>query len=126
MHFFYCHIKKANNWNFMTFHLVNYHIIFNKFAYLNRLPNGTFIGMIREIQDGLVDTSVAGFNWIPERSGIVDFTQGIFPNVNKIFIRRPTKKDISLKYFLLGNFLTEINYFAQVMKFAYFFSRIYY
>ena len=61
----------------MTFHLVNYHIIFNKFAYLNRLPNGTFIGMIREIQDGLVDTSVAGFNWIPERSEIVDFTQGL-------------------------------------------------
>ena len=74
-------------------------------TYLIRLPNGTFIGMIKEIQDGIVDTSVAGFNWIPERSEIVDFTQGIFSNVNKIFIRRPTKHDVSLKYFMLGNII---------------------
>ena len=62
-------------------------------------------GLRKEIQDGIVDTSVAGFNWIPERSEIVDFTQGIFPNVNKIFLRRPTKHDVSLKYFMLGNII---------------------
>ena len=84
-------------------------------TYLIRLPNGTFIGMIKEIQDGIVDTSVAGFNWIPERSEIVDFTQGIYPNVNKIFIRRPTKHDVSLKYFMLGNILRfTSNYFEKV------------
>ena len=83
--------------------------------------------MIREIQDGIVDTSIAGFNWIPERSEIVDFTQGIFPNVNKIFIRRPTKQDISLKYFMLGNFpkrnqlfYTKVPTF-QILNFTYLF-----
>ena len=67
-----------------------------------RLDNGTFIGMIREVQDGIVDASIAGFSATQERFEVVDFSQGLFPYLQTLIIKRPLKTDISVRYFWLG------------------------
>ena len=70
--------------------------------FIFRLDNGTFIGMIREVQDGIVDASIAGFSATQERFEVVDFSQGLFPYLQTLIIKRPLKTDISVRYFWLG------------------------
>ena len=53
------------------------------------------------MQDNTVDTSVAGFVWDLQRNEAADFTQGIFPGTIAAIIRRPTKLDVSFRYFHL-------------------------
>ena len=53
------------------------------------------------MHDNTVDTSVAGFFWTFQRSEAVDFTQGLFPGTIAAIIRRPTKLDVSFRYFYL-------------------------
>ena len=57
---------------------------------------------MKEVQDNIVDVSVAGFVWNMERSEAVDFTQGIFPSTVAAIIRKPSRHDASLRYFFLG------------------------
>ena len=72
------------------------------FAFI-RLQNGSYVGMVPEIKDGTVSTSVAGIAMNMERIQFVDYTQGIFHITFGVLIRRPSKRDISFRYFLLGN-----------------------
>ena len=53
---------------------------------------------------GVVDTSVTGFLPSYDRSEIVDFAQGLFPTKEALFIKRPSKTDVSFRYFWLGNY----------------------
>ena len=58
--------------------------------------------MLAEVYEGIVDTSVAGFVQTLPRSEIADFTQGLFEADVAFFIRRPSKRDLSMRYFWLG------------------------
>ena len=60
--------------------------------------------MIREIQDGVVDTSLAGFIWDIDRAKAVDFTPGVALTTIAVMIKTPSEYDLSVRYFLLGNF----------------------
>ena len=73
----------------------------------NRLDNGTIIGLLGEIRPGYFDTSVTGSFPTLERFDAVEFTQGLFPTKMGIFIRRPSKNDVSMRYFIMGK---EINH----------------
>ena len=70
-----------------------------------RLPNGSYIGMLQEVRHGIVDISAAAFIWTLAREEFVDFTPGIFKTTFSAIIRKPSKKDISLRYFYDGMFL---------------------
>ena len=58
--------------------------------------------MLAEVFEGVVDTSIAGFVITEARKEIVDFTQDLFGFENGPIIRRPSKRDLSLRYFWLG------------------------
>ena len=60
--------------------------------------------MIREVQDGIVDASIAGFMATEERFEVADFSPGLFQAVQTIIIKRPKKTDVSFRYFLLGKY----------------------
>ena len=66
-----------------------------------RLSNGTYVGMIREIIDARVDTSIAGFVRDVERDQVVDFTPGIFKSILTLVVRKPSRNDFSMRYFVL-------------------------
>ena len=72
---------------------------FKVFCY--RLSNGTYVGMIREIIDARVDTSIAGFVRDVERDEAVDFTPGIFKSILTLVVRKPSRNDFSMRYFVL-------------------------
>ena len=67
-----------------------------------RFDNNSYGGMLSEIFDGIVDTSVAGFVQSIPRYEIADFTQDLFGPDTALFIRRPSKRDLSFRYFWLG------------------------
>lgn len=69
---------------------------------ISRFENNTYGGMLAEIYEGIVDTSVAGFGQSIPRIEIVDFTQALFVPQQILFIRSPSKGDISLHYFWFG------------------------
>ena len=50
----------------------------------------------------IVDASIAGFSATQERFEVVDFSQGLFPYLQTLIIKRPLKTDISVRYFWLG------------------------
>ena len=58
--------------------------------------------MLAEVSESLVDTSIAGFEQTLPRFEVVDFTQELFGNDVAFFIRRPSKRDFSIRYFWLG------------------------
>lgn len=62
--------------------------------------------MLAEVYDGIVDTSVASFTPTQERLEFADFTQEMFGWENSPFIRRPSKRDLSFRYFWLGEEFT--------------------
>ena len=64
----------------------------------SRNDDGTSVGMLTEVQDGEVDTSVAGFQHTLERDPYADFLQGIFKNTDALIIRTPVKSD-QISYF---------------------------
>lgn len=66
-----------------------------------RFDNGSWGGLIREIIDEEVDTSVGGFARNLERDEVVDFSPGIFRSMATVFVRKPSKHDLSLRYFTL-------------------------
>ena len=68
---------------------------------LPRLSNGSYIGLISEILEGSVETSVAGFARNLERDALVDYTPGLYKSIVTILIRRPSQEDFSLRYFTL-------------------------
>ena len=86
----------------MIFYLLNTHL---QFTSTIRLENGTVIGLIGEIHRGEFDTSITGFYPTSERSEEVDFTQGLFATKMGLVIRRPSSKDVSIRYFYLGKSL---------------------
>ena len=57
--------------------------------------------MIREIIDARVDTSIAGFVRDVERDEVVDFTPGIFKSILTLVVRKPSRNDFSMRYFVL-------------------------
>ena len=59
----------------------------------SRNDDGTSVGMLTEVQDGEVDTSVAGFQHTLERDPYADFLQGIFKNTDALILRTPVKSD---------------------------------
>ena len=58
--------------------------------------------MLSEVKDQYVDISVAAYAWNAERNALVDFTVGIGFTSIALFIRKPSKHDLSFRYFLLG------------------------
>ena len=68
---------------------------------LSRLSNGSYVGLISEILEGSVETSVAGFARNLERDELVDYTPGLYKSIVTILIRRPSQEDFSLRYFAL-------------------------
>ena len=84
------------------------------FPILLELSNGSWIGMIREVQDGIVDTSLAGFIWDIDRANAVDFTPGVALTTVAVMIKAPSEYDLSVRYFLLGNF--KDTKFQRLMK----------
>ena len=67
-----------------------------------RSDNNTYGGMLSEIYEGIVDTSVAGFVQSIPRYEIADFTQDLFGPDTALFIRTPSNRDLSFRYFWLG------------------------
>ena len=67
-----------------------------------RLSNGSYVGMISEINNGIVDSSVAPITMTVDRNHFVEPTIGIFKESIEVFIKTPTKRNTSLKYFILG------------------------
>ena len=67
-----------------------------------RFDNNSYGGMLSEIYEGIVDTSIAGFVQSIPRYEIADFTQDLFGPDTALFIRRPSKRDLSFRYFWLG------------------------
>ena len=65
--------------------------------------------MIGEINNGVVDTSVAGYVPSLARAEVVDFTQGFFKVTYATIIKRPSRTDFSLRYFWLGTQSININ-----------------
>ena len=64
--------------------------------------------MLSEVRDQYVDISVAAYGRTPERNTLVDFTPGIGLSSIILLIRRPSKHDMSFRYFFLGKY----NYFS--------------
>ena len=58
--------------------------------------------MLSEVHNGVVDTSVAGYAPTLERYEVVEFSQGIIPTTIALIIKRPSKTDVSVRYFWLG------------------------
>ena len=58
--------------------------------------------MLAEVYEGIVDTGIAGFAQTLTRFEIADFTQELFGADMAFFIRRPSKRDLSMRYFWLG------------------------
>ena len=71
------------------------------------MEDGQYLGMLAEVYEGIVDTAIAGFKQTLPRLEIVDFTQELFGLDNAPIIRRPSKRDLSFRYFWLGN-LTDL------------------
>ena len=65
----------------------------NSLLMLPRFKNGTFIGMIAEVGNGLVDASATGFASTYERNEIVDFAPMIDTSEQRIIIKTPKKSD---------------------------------
>ena len=59
--------------------------------------------MLSEVRDQYVDIAVAGYGWNAERNTLVEFTPPIAVATIVLLIRRPSKHDMSLRYFFLGN-----------------------
>ena len=66
------------------------------------LNNSTYLGMLSEVRDQYVDMSIAAYIWTAERNTLVDFTHGIGFTTIILLIRRPSKHDLSFRYFFLG------------------------
>ena len=83
-----------------------------------RLPNDTYFGMLSEVRDQYVDISTAAYGWTTERNTLVDFTRGIAFSTITLLIRRPSKHDLSFRYFFLGMliFLSDILYILYTME----------
>ena len=58
--------------------------------------------MVSEVRDQFVDISVAAYGRNAKRNNLVDFTPAISFATITLLIRRPSKHDISFRYFLLG------------------------
>ena len=76
-------------------------IIENRNIWYQKLPNGSIKGLIGEIISNDVDTSIAGFIRDIDRQKVVDFSPDIFKSMRTLVIRKPSKHDFSLKYFVL-------------------------
>ena len=95
-----------------------------------RFKNGTFIGMIAEVGNGLVDASATGFASTYERSEIVDFAPMIDTSEQRVIIKTPNKSDyisylIRNLYFKSENLLFITNsekHFFSIFKFIMAFS----
>ena len=65
--------------------------------------DGTYQGLLGEVYHGIADTSIGGIGASMERYEIVDFSPGFFKTYGNVWIKRPLKTDVSLRYFWLGN-----------------------
>ena len=78
-------------------------MITNSHKINHRYNNGTYIGMLKEVQDEIVDTSTGGFFWTLDRDQRVDFTPNIdFKTEMTLVVKRPSNNELSLKYFTIG------------------------
>ena len=71
-----------------------------------RLENGQYQGMLAEVFEDIVDTAIAGYKPTLARLEIADFTQELFGFDTAPIIRRPSKRDLSFRYFWLGKYST--------------------
>ena len=60
--------------------------------------------MVSEVKDQYVDISAAAYawKWNAELNSLVDFTVEIGSTSIALFIRKPSKHDLSFRYFFLG------------------------
>ena len=79
-----------------------------------RLPNNTYLGMLSEVRDQYADISVAAYIENAERNILVDFTPKVGLSSIVLLIRRPSKHDISFRYFFLGKY----RYFFTLLVFS--------
>ena len=73
--------------------------------------------MLAEVYDKVVDTSIAGVERTIPRIEIADFTQELFGLDTAPIIKRPSKRDLSLRYFWLGKLshkCKNLNYLSWV------------
>jgi hypothetical protein len=68
------------------------------FVYLSA-ENGTLMGMVREVHDNIVDTSVAAYIQNEKRAGIVDFSFFVVSDKLSLLIKRPQDSDMSTIYY---------------------------
>ena len=66
--------------------------------------------MISEIKNGIADSSLAPITMTIDRNHFVDPTIGVFKESIEVFIKTPTKRNTSLKYFLLGRSISKTFY----------------
>ena len=66
--------------------------------------------MISEVRDKYVDISVAAYGWNTERNTLVDFTPEISQTTIILLIKRPSKHDMSFRYFFLGKYTYFLTY----------------
>ena len=58
--------------------------------------------MLSEVKDQYVDMSASAYGWNADRYALVDFSTVIGSTSITLFIRRPSKHDLSFRYFFLG------------------------
>ena len=75
--------------------------------------------MISEVSNGIVDSSIAAISMTTDRISFIDPSIGIFQTNMGVFIKTPSKRDISSRYFLLGKSKSRSkkNY-QHIMKFC--------
>ena len=78
------------------------------------LNNSTYLGMLSEVRDQYVDISIAAYTWTTERNTLVDFTPAISFATIMLLIRRPSKHDLSFRYFFLGKVHVSISYISKL------------
>ena len=78
--------------------------------------NGTMTGLLSEVSQGLVDTSIAGFVVTEARDRFVSFSPGIYKTANRAFIRKPQDTDFSFFYhigqFLPGTWISLMTFYS--------------
>ncbi len=65
-----------------------------------QLPNGSWIGDLGDVANGIIDGSVWGWAHTLVRSPVVDFSDGISLNEVGVIIKKPTGDEVSLMNYI--------------------------
>ena len=72
----------------------NWVVLFDSHLFLfTRFDNGSSVGMMAEVMDGTVDSSVAGFSTNVERFELVDFSPTLVSSIMVLVMKTPGQGD---------------------------------